>query len=134
MLAFAGPEAAILSILLTAFLVVVGLMVTVGLFVFWIWMLVHALRNPGLNDGERISWTVVLCVTHLLGAVLYFFLGRPRAVSPLNRRGADFRRGALLRPVAPPVPPPPPPAVRGEATHAPTAAGDPAGSQPTSAS
>ncbi|MGA4644797.1 PLD nuclease N-terminal domain-containing protein [Limisphaera sp. 4302-co] len=132
MLALAGAEAAILSLLLTAFLVVAGLMVMVGLFVFWIWMLVHALRNPGLNDGERISWTVVLCVTHLLGAVLYFFLGRPRAASALNRNGADLRRRALLRPVPPPVPPPPP-AARGEATHALTAAGGPAGSQPTSA-
>lgn len=132
MLAFAGAEAAILTLLFTAFLVV-GLMMVVGLFVFWVWMLVHALRNPGLDDGERISWTVVLCVTHLLGAVLYFFLGRPRAASALNRNGADLRRRTLLRPVPPPVPPSPP-AARTGATDVPTAAaGDPAGSQPTSA-
>lgn len=55
------------------------LLLGVLLFAFWLWMLIHALRNKGLTDGERIAWVVVVCLTHALGALLYFFLGRPKA-------------------------------------------------------
>jgi len=48
-------------------------------FVFWIWMLIHAVTNKGLGDGEKIAWVLVILFTHFIGAVFYFFLGRPRA-------------------------------------------------------
>jgi len=47
--------------------------------VFWIWMLIHAVTNKGLGDGEKIAWVLVILFTHFIGAVFYFFLGRPRA-------------------------------------------------------
>jgi len=48
-------------------------------FVFWIWMLIHAVTNKGLGDGEKIAWVLVILFTHFIGAIFYFFLGRPRA-------------------------------------------------------
>ncbi len=48
------------------------------LFAFWVWMLVHAITNKGLRDGEKILWVLVVILLPFLGAVLYFFLGKPK--------------------------------------------------------
>ena len=52
-------------------------------FAFWIWMLVHAITNNGLTDIEKLIWVIVILFTHFIGALIYFFVGRPkrRAVS-----------------------------------------------------
>jgi hypothetical protein len=47
-------------------------------FVFWIWMLVHAITNKGLGDGEKIAWVLIILFLHFLGALIYFFVGRPK--------------------------------------------------------
>lgn len=47
--------------------------------VFWIWMLVHAVQNKGLDQTEKIVWVLVIALLHLLGALIYFFVGRPKA-------------------------------------------------------
>jgi len=48
------------------------------LFAFWIWMLIHAITNRGLTDGEKIAWVLIILFLHFLGAVIYFFVGRPK--------------------------------------------------------
>ena len=48
------------------------------LFAFWIWMLIHAITNHGLSDGEKIAWVLVILFLHFLGALIYFFVGRPK--------------------------------------------------------
>ena len=55
---------------------------TLAAFAFWIWMLVHAIQNKGLTDGEKIGWVVVVALLHCLGALIYFFVGRPKAKLP----------------------------------------------------
>ena len=47
-------------------------------FAFWIWMLVDAAQNRGLDQNEKIVWIVVVALTHFIGAVIYFFFGRPK--------------------------------------------------------
>ena len=47
-------------------------------FAFWLWMLIHAITNKGLSDGEKIAWVLVIIFLNLLGALLYFFLGKPK--------------------------------------------------------
>ena len=54
-----------------------------AVFVFWIWMLVSAVQNKGLTDGEKIAWVLVIVLTHWLGALLYFFIGHPKRNTPL---------------------------------------------------
>ena len=49
-------------------------------FVFWIWMLVDAIKNPRLNGTERIVWVLVIVFLHFLGALIYFFAGRSRTI------------------------------------------------------
>jgi uncharacterized membrane protein YidH (DUF202 family) len=49
-------------------------------FAFWIWMLIHAITNKGLTNTEKIIWVLVVLFLHVLGALIYFFIGRPKAI------------------------------------------------------
>jgi hypothetical protein len=55
------------------------LLIALAAFVFWIWMLIHAISNNGLTGTERIVWVLVVFFLHVLGALIYFFVGRPKA-------------------------------------------------------
>ena len=50
--------------------------------IFWIWMLVDAIRNEGLGEGEKIGWVLAIVFLHFIGGALYFFLGRPKRLTP----------------------------------------------------
>jgi hypothetical protein len=64
-------------------LLILGLLGPLALLslVFWIWMLVHAIQNRGLTDTEKIVWVLVIALLHFLGALIYFFVGRPKATA-----------------------------------------------------
>ena len=72
-MALGGGEIILIALML--FLVPLALLCTV----FWIWMLVHAITNKGLNDSEKIIWVLVIIFVHFIGALIYFFVGRPKA-------------------------------------------------------
>jgi hypothetical protein len=36
-----------------------------------------------LSEGEKIAWVLILVFVHLLGALLYFFIGHPKRNTPL---------------------------------------------------
>jgi membrane protein implicated in regulation of membrane protease activity len=80
MLAVIAPLVAIPLIILAAMLLVPLILF---LMVFWIWMLVSAIQNKGLTDGEKTGWVLGIVFFHLLGSLLYFFIGRPRRKTPL---------------------------------------------------
>jgi hypothetical protein len=63
-----------LSLILGLFFLLLGL----ASFVVWIWMLIHAVTNHGLSDGEKILWVLLIIFLPLIGVLLYFFLGRPK--------------------------------------------------------
>ena len=63
-----------LEILSLLFLLPLG-MLTLA---FWIWMLVDAAQNRGLDQNERVVWIVVVALLHFLGALIYFFFGRSK--------------------------------------------------------
>lgn len=48
-------------------------------FVFWLWMLVNAITNTRLSGTEKIVWVLVILFLHVLGALIYFFVGRTKA-------------------------------------------------------
>jgi len=54
-----------------------------ALVAFWIWMLISAIQNKGLNEGEKIAWVLVIALLHLLGAIIYFFVGHPKRKTPM---------------------------------------------------
>jgi hypothetical protein len=63
--------------IVTLFLILLGL----ALCIFWIWMLVSAIQNNGLNGMERLIWVLVIIFLHFLGAFLYLLLGHPKRLS-----------------------------------------------------
>ncbi len=81
MLAIIAPLLAIPLIVLAALFVVPLILF---LLVFWIWMLVSAIQNKGLTDGEKTGWVLGIVFFHFLGSLLYFFIGRPRRRTPLS--------------------------------------------------
>ena len=56
--------------------------IVLALFAFWIWMLISATQNKGLTDGEKIAWVLVIVLVHVLGAIIYFFVGHPKRNLP----------------------------------------------------
>ncbi|PWU14958.1 MAG: hypothetical protein C5B50_16290 [Verrucomicrobia bacterium] len=63
------------------FFFLVSGVIGIALFAFWIWMLIHAITNKGLTDTEKIIWVLVVIFLHALGALLYFFIGRPKGTA-----------------------------------------------------
>jgi hypothetical protein len=41
-------------------------------------MLIDAIQNKGLSDGEKIGWVLAVVFLHIIGALLYYFIGRPK--------------------------------------------------------
>jgi hypothetical protein len=70
----------IFALLAMVFLGIIGLLV----FIFWIWMLIDAIRNKGLTDGEKIGWVLAIIFLHIIGSLLYFFIARPKRNTPLT--------------------------------------------------
>jgi Phospholipase_D-nuclease N-terminal len=52
-------------------------------FVFWIWMLVDAIQNRGLSEGEKVGWVLAIVFLHFVGGLIYYFIGRPKRDRPL---------------------------------------------------
>ncbi len=49
-----------------------------ALTIFWVWMLIDAIQNKRLTDGEKIGWVLAIVFLHFIGAALYFFIGRSK--------------------------------------------------------
>ena len=56
----------------------ISAVVSILCFAFWLWMLVHAIGNKSLSDGEKIVWVLVIIFLPFLGSILYFFIGKPK--------------------------------------------------------
>ncbi len=67
---------------LLVFLPLVGL----GLLVmaFWLWMLIECATKESSTGNDKLIWVLILIFTHLLGALLYFFVRRPRRKAELG--------------------------------------------------
>ena len=61
----------------------VMLPIALAAFAFWIWMLISAIQNKGLTESEKIAWVLVVALLHVLGALIYFFVGHPKRKTPL---------------------------------------------------
>ena len=56
----------------------IGAVISLAGFIFWLWMLIHAITNKGLQDVEKIVWVLVIIFLPFLGSIIYFFIGRPK--------------------------------------------------------
>ena len=48
--------------------------------VFWVWALVDVVSRPGqtLRRGSQLLWTLVIALTHTVGAAAYVLFARDR--------------------------------------------------------
>ena len=51
--------------------------ISIAATVFWLWMLIDCLMNEP-SGNEKILWAVVILLTNVLGALLYYFIRRPQ--------------------------------------------------------
>lgn len=59
-------------------LVTLVISLIIFLMVFWIVMLVSAVQNKGLTDGEKTGWVLAIVFFHFIGSLLYLFIGYPK--------------------------------------------------------
>jgi len=59
-----------------AFFIILGIVASI----FWIWMLVDCLQNTRLQPVEKLVWVLVIFFLHIVGALIYFFVGRQQRV------------------------------------------------------
>lgn len=52
--------------------------------IFWIWMLIHAITNKGLDSIEKLIWVLVILFLHFVGGLIYFFVGRPKSAGAFS--------------------------------------------------
>jgi hypothetical protein len=71
------------GLLVMLVLLAVAVPLVLAALAFWIWMLISAVQNKGLTEGEKIAWVLILIFIHVLGAILYFFIGHPKRNTPL---------------------------------------------------
>ena len=45
--------------------------------IFWIMMLVDAARREFKDDTMKVVWILVIAFTNVIGALVYYFVGRP---------------------------------------------------------
>jgi hypothetical protein len=67
-----------MAFLFTGIIGLVFFALAIAATVFWIWMLIDCITNPRLQDTEKIVWVLVIVFTHIIGALIYFFIGRER--------------------------------------------------------
>ena len=51
---------------------------------FWIWMLVECATKESSVGNDKLIWVLIILLTHLLGALLYCFIRRPRRKAELG--------------------------------------------------
>lgn len=47
---------------------------------FWIWAIVDVVKVPDdsmFRAGNKLIWILVVVLTHVIGAIIYFLVGRP---------------------------------------------------------
>ncbi|MCZ6689851.1 MAG: PLDc N-terminal domain-containing protein [Planctomycetota bacterium] len=56
-----------------------------GLFIFWIWMLVDCATNEPSEGNDKIIWILIIIFTHPVGALIYLLVRRPQRISQFGK-------------------------------------------------
>ena len=52
---------------------------------FWIWMLIDCATKEPSQGNDKVVWILVILFTHVIGALIYFFIRRPERKRLLAR-------------------------------------------------
>jgi hypothetical protein len=53
--------------------------------IFWIWMLVDCATKEPSEGNDKIIWIIVILLAHLLGALIYYLVRRPKRIEQHGR-------------------------------------------------
>lgn len=67
-----GLAAGVVILIVFFWLIIIGLVVWA--FVFWILMIVDCATKKFKNDTDKIVWILVIIFTHIIGALIYYFI------------------------------------------------------------
>ena len=70
-----------LGVLELLFFLVVAVIVTV----FWIVMLIECATKETEIGNTKVAWIIIIAVTHIIGAAIYYFVRRPQRRAELGR-------------------------------------------------
>jgi hypothetical protein len=48
--------------------------------IFWLWMIIDCATHEPSGTNNQIVWLLIIIFTHLLGAILYYFIRRPERI------------------------------------------------------
>lgn len=77
------PDISFLAIPLFMFLLFFGIGI-IGT-IFWIWMLIDCATKEPSEGNDKLIWILVIIFTHLLGALIYFLIRRPKRILEYGR-------------------------------------------------
>ena len=52
--------------------------------IFWIWMLIDCVTKESSEGNDRVVWVIIIIFTHLLGAIIYFFVRRRKRLADVG--------------------------------------------------
>ena len=67
-----------------AFIAIFGVIVLAGTG-FWIWMLIDCVTKEPDGGNTKVVWTLVIVLTHFIGAAIYLFVRRDRRIAEVGK-------------------------------------------------
>lgn len=52
--------------------------------IFWIYMIIECATKESSAGSEKLIWILIIIFTHLIGALLYYFVRRPQRIAELG--------------------------------------------------
>ncbi|MEO9086324.1 MAG: PLD nuclease N-terminal domain-containing protein [Ktedonobacteraceae bacterium] len=53
--------------------------------IFWVWMLVECITREPSEGNDKVVWLLIILFTHMVGALIYFFVRRPQRIQLMGR-------------------------------------------------
>ncbi len=67
--------------MIALFFLLLFLAVAVGGTVFWIFMIIDCATKEPSQGNEKLIWILIIIFTHLIGALVYYFVRRPQRIA-----------------------------------------------------
>jgi heme/copper-type cytochrome/quinol oxidase subunit 2 len=52
---------------------------------FWIWMIIDCATKEPSEGNDKLVWIVIIVFAHIVGALIYYFVRRPRRIAQLGQ-------------------------------------------------
>ncbi len=66
-------------VMLAALLIPFVILLVLGFFAFWIWMLVDCVTKNFKKENDKIVWVLVIVLAGFVGAIIYYFVVKSKS-------------------------------------------------------